>query len=132
MQNQLIRKSSLKEQKKYIGDRYDYSKANYVNSRSLVSIICQRHGEFMQMASSHLNGSNCPMCSKEIKLRNIQREEYFSKEEIIDRLHSIFGNKYEICDFNADSSESKVTLICPKHGKFTKKLRYLFRRIWMP
>jgi hypothetical protein len=28
------------------GDRYDYSKVNYVNQRTKVTIICKEHGEF--------------------------------------------------------------------------------------
>ncbi len=29
------------------GNRYDYSKVNYINSRTKVTIICPKHGEFL-------------------------------------------------------------------------------------
>lgn len=44
------------------GDRYDYSKVNYFNSRTKVCIICPEHGEFWQIPSDHLNGHGCPKC----------------------------------------------------------------------
>ena len=36
------------------GDKYDYSKVEYVNNHSKVSIICPRHGEFWQTPANHL------------------------------------------------------------------------------
>ena len=36
------------------GDRYDYSKVEYVNNRTKVCIICPIHGEFWQTTDKHL------------------------------------------------------------------------------
>jgi hypothetical protein len=36
------------------GDRYDYSKVEYVDYRAIVSIICSKHGEFWQRPDIHL------------------------------------------------------------------------------
>src|SRR6056300_1433370 len=44
------------------GDRYDYSKVNYVNSHTKVTIICSEHGVFWQKPYSHKNGNGCPEC----------------------------------------------------------------------
>lgn len=52
------------------GDKYDYSKVEYVNSRTKVCIICPKHGEFWQTPHSHLNGRGCPVC----KESNLERE----------------------------------------------------------
>lgn len=49
--------------KKVHGDRYDYSKVVYKNSKSKVCIICPEHGEFWQTPNNHLNGQNCPNCN---------------------------------------------------------------------
>lgn len=50
------------------GDRYDYSKVSYINSRSKVTIICPEHGEFEQRPSHHIHYANgCPACSLEIR-----------------------------------------------------------------
>lgn len=44
------------------GVKYDYSKTNYVNSHTKVTIICPEHGEFNQIPNGHLNGKGCPIC----------------------------------------------------------------------
>jgi hypothetical protein len=44
------------------GNKYDYSKVVYINSKKKVIIICKIHGEFSQIPNSHLTGSGCPKC----------------------------------------------------------------------
>ena len=53
----------IAEARKVHGDRYDYSKTQYVDSDTKVCIICPVHGEFQQKARSHLSGHGCQMCS---------------------------------------------------------------------
>ena len=38
----------VQEAKEIHGDKYDYSKAKYVNSNTKVTIICKEHGEFQK------------------------------------------------------------------------------------
>lgn len=46
------------------GDRYDYSRAEYVRSLDHVSILCPDHGEFQQAPNYHVNsGHGCPRCA---------------------------------------------------------------------
>lgn len=45
------------------GNKYDYSKVNYYNNKTEVTIICPKHGEFNQMAGAHLQGTSCPKCN---------------------------------------------------------------------
>lgn len=35
--------------------RYNYSKVNYINSKTKVIIICENHGEFSQYPRHHYN-----------------------------------------------------------------------------
>lgn len=45
------------------GDKYDYSKVNYVNSTTKVCIICPKHGDFWQTPSGHINAKQgCQKC----------------------------------------------------------------------
>ena len=55
--------------RKIHGDKYDYSKVEYVNISTKVCIICPTHGEFLQLPSSHLRGHGCVKCmmSKQMK-----------------------------------------------------------------
>lgn len=52
------------------GNRYDYSKVNYINAKEKIDIICSRHGVFRQLPYQHLQGQGCPKC-KSSKLENI-------------------------------------------------------------
>lgn len=45
------------------GDKYDYSKVDYVNSCTKVCIVCHEHGEFWQNPHGHLTGRGCQKCS---------------------------------------------------------------------
>ena len=49
--------------RKVHGNKYDYSKVEYVNARTKVCIICPEHGEFCQTPHKHLSGSGCPKCN---------------------------------------------------------------------
>lgn len=54
-------------------NRYNYSKSNYINSSTKITIICPIHGEFKQLPFNHLQGHGCPKCSRshgEIKIEN--------------------------------------------------------------
>ena len=39
---------------------YDYEKVIYANNRTDITIICPKHGEFLQKPVSHLIGRGCP------------------------------------------------------------------------
>lgn len=58
------------------GDKYDYSKANYINNSTKVKIVCPYHGEFEQSPDKHMSGQDCPICktSKGEKRINIYLE----------------------------------------------------------
>lgn len=47
------------------GNRYDYSETTYKSDQKdrKVFIICRKHGKFLQQATNHLSGANCPKCA---------------------------------------------------------------------
>ena len=53
--------------KKVHGENFDYSKVEFEDLTSKVTIICPDHGEFYQQPRLHLRGSNG--CKKCIQLR---------------------------------------------------------------
>ena len=67
----------IEKARKVHGDKYDYSKVEYINNKKPVCIICPKHGEFWQTPNNHLRGNGCPTCN-ESKLENEMRE--FLKE----------------------------------------------------
>jgi hypothetical protein len=49
--------------KKIYGDTYNYSKVEYVDSKTDVIIICPKHGEFIKTPANHLNvNQGCTQC----------------------------------------------------------------------
>jgi very-short-patch-repair endonuclease len=45
------------------GNKYDYSKVNYINSVTPIIITCKKHGEFNQTPDIHINQKcGCPHC----------------------------------------------------------------------
>ena len=53
------------ERAKFIhGNKYDYSKAEYINTDTKVCIICPEHGEFWQTPHDHISSrQGCPNCN---------------------------------------------------------------------
>jgi very-short-patch-repair endonuclease len=54
------------------GDTYDYSLVEYINNKTNVIIICEKHGNFEQVPSHHYNGSGCPICKESKGERTIR------------------------------------------------------------
>lgn len=58
----LTTKQFIDKVSKIHNNRYDYSKVNYINYITKVTIICPLHGEFQQTPNEHRNGCGCPIC----------------------------------------------------------------------
>ncbi len=100
----------LAEVKKVHGDRYDYSRVVYENAQKKVCIICPEHGEFWQLPSNILRGSNCPKCKI--------RERTSDKNAFIAKCRKIYGDLYDYSKVDYINSKKKVCVICPEHGEF--------------
>ena len=50
--------------------KYDYSKVNYINAHTKITIICPEHGEFTQLPYVHLRGAGCPYCGGRRRMEN--------------------------------------------------------------
>ena len=73
------------------GDKYDYSKVEYIDSKTKVCIICKEHGEFLQTPAHHLQGQGCKLCNYD----KSSKEQRKSKEDFIKDAIKIHGNKYD-------------------------------------
>jgi hypothetical protein len=45
------------------GEQYDYSKSEYVNAKTMVTVICPEHGPFEILPSNHTKGVGCSGCA---------------------------------------------------------------------
>jgi very-short-patch-repair endonuclease len=93
------------------GDTFDYSKVNYIDSQTYVTIICQEigHGEFPQVPSSHLQGTGCIKCSGTYQ---------FDTNEFKERAVKKHGNKYDYSKVDYVNCQAKVIIGCKEHGDF--------------
>ena len=96
------------------GNKYDYSKVLYKDSKTKVNIICPKHGEFWQTPSKHMAGQGCPECSY-ITTANKTRK---NTEQFINEAKLIHNNKYDYSKVEYKNVYNKVIIICPKHGEF--------------
>ena len=106
----------IKKARKAHGDKYDYSKVNYVNNKTKVCIICPKHGEFWQIPNGHLSGQGCPKCRNEANGERCRS----SKEEFITMAREVHGDKYDYSKVKYIGAHTKVCIICsePEHGEF--------------
>lgn len=99
----------VKQAIKIHGNKYDYSKVNYKNNRTEITIICPIHGEFQQTPGSHLRGCGCTECAGRHK---------WTTESIVIEFKKVHGNKYDYSKVNYNGIDNYVTIICPIHGEF--------------
>lgn len=104
----------IEKAKEARGNRYNYSKVNYIRNDSPVCIICSEHGEFWQTPSNHLNGANCPKCV--LKQQSINQTK--TTEEWIKEVKTVHGDKYDYSKVEYIHNQKPVCLICPIHGEF--------------
>ena len=103
----------IEKAKEVHGNKYDYSRVNYVNAKTKVCIICPEHGEFWQIPDSHLHGACCPKCS--------HRSYKYTKEEFVEKAKEVHGNKYDYSKVVYVNRKTPVCIICPEHGEFYQK-----------
>jgi hypothetical protein len=63
----------IKEAKLVHRNRYNYDKTEYKGADKPVTIICPTHGEFIQIAKSHLQGHGCSKCLKSHLEENVEK-----------------------------------------------------------
>jgi hypothetical protein len=119
--NDIIYKERRKTTKKFIeesknihGDKYDYDKVNYINSKNKVIITCKIHGEFEQIPNNHLNKSGCPKCSKISRSRKLT----LTQDEFIKRSNEIHKGFYTYFNTFYVNSKNKVIITCKIHGDY--------------
>ena len=107
----------IEKAKKVHGDKYDYSKVEYSKSSVKVCIICPEHGEFWQTPNNHLKGGGCQKCYD--KRRGVSQKS--NTEEFIEKARKIHVDKYDYSKVKYINVNTKVCIICPKHGEFWQR-----------
>jgi len=106
----------LSQAKEIHGEKYDYSKVEWKNTRTKITIICPIHGEFPQIPQNHiLKKSGCRKCGRLIAKSKINK---YDTEYFIKHAKNIHGDTYDYSETECFSALGKVEIICPTHGKF--------------
>lgn len=99
--------------KKVHGDKFDYSKTTYTDSKTKIIIICPVHGEFEQNPANHLHGRGCVKCRKYASSSKPKTTEQFVEDS-----SKVHNNYYDYSKTTYKNSSTKVTITCPIHGDF--------------
>ena len=108
----IIRDEFYRRIRKLHRSRYQYDESSYRHSRSMIRIKCPVHGWFEQLAANHGRGCGCPRCASE--------EHRLDTEEFIRQSATIHKGKYNYSEVEYTVSQIPVTIICPKHGRFSQ------------
>ncbi len=111
----------IERSKKIHGDKYDYSKVDYINNRIKVTIICSKHGEFLQAPNIHLRKHGCPKCGFESigRHRVVTNRPYkYTKHNVFIMFKKVHNYKYEYNEESFMGMSEKIEIHCPIHGAF--------------
>lgn len=104
----------LKQAEKCHGEKYDYSKAVYKDTKHKVAITCIACGNtFNQSPNNHIKKrSGCPICSGNIKL---------DTSGFIRKARSVHGARYSYENAIYVGSREEVVITCAVHGDFKQR-----------
>lgn len=112
---QLNNEKFIQKARNVHGNKYDYSKVQYIDYKTKVCIICPEHGEFWQTPGSHISYKNeCPKCAA--TKRGFKRR--IGLENFIQQANKIHDCKYDYSLFEYKTGGEKSIIICPIHGEF--------------
>jgi len=96
-------------------DRYDYSKTEYTNTNTKLTITCRDHGDFEMLPGNHTHKTRpqgCPKCAGK----------GLTTEDWIERFQSKYGTRFDYSKFEYRGVNEKITIICPVHGERITKI----------
>jgi hypothetical protein len=102
----------IKRVKEIHKEEFDYSKTQYLGVLKNIIIICREHGEFIQRAGRHMQGSKCKKCYSD-KMR-------CTVEDFIQKSRVVHGDKYCYDNVKYERNNIKVIIVCKLHGKFSQ------------
>lgn len=82
--------------------KYLYTTTVYENASSKLKIVCTKHGEFEQTATSHLSGRGCRLCNCSIP----------THDEILQKIKNIHGDKLDLSKVKYKNNRTNVEVKC--------------------
>lgn len=105
----------IERAKEYIGSHYDYSRVEYKNAHTPVTIGCPIHGWFTKLPMEiQQQRRGCPKCALE-KRADKRRT---GLQQFIERSNIIHNNVYQYDKVVYVNQHTPVIITCPIHGDF--------------
>lgn len=98
------------EAKAKFGGKFDYSKVEYVNTRTPVVIVCPIKGEFKMQPIQHLS-SNTGYTSEIYNAPS-------TLDEFVCKAKEVHGDRYDYSKSAYQSNKNPVEIVCKEHGSF--------------
>ena len=102
------------------GNKYDYSKVNYINNRIKVTIVCPIHGEFLSAPYHHLSGQGCCECGGSKR---------WDKNTFVNAARKVHGNRYCYDESVYINGITPLKIICKIHGELYKNTFMKFEKL---
>ena len=126
MAKKLTQEEFIERAKEVHGDRYDYSKVEYKDSKSHIEIYCKTHSKwFIKTPNQHISRKEgCKQCGKEsdFSMRGFTKEKFIEEAK---KVHS--HDKYDYSLVEYKGSSTKVKIICKEHGVFEQEPRNILK-----
>ena len=108
----------LEKAKVKFGDKFDYSKVDYIRADIPVTIVCPIHGEFEKTPTSFLVSKHgCNKCANQSN----SDAKRITQEEFITRSKQLYSDKFTYEKTQYINSETKLIVTCRIHGDFLTK-----------
>ena len=108
MPRKLTTEEFVDRARKIHGDKYDYSKVEYINTKKKVCIICPEHGEFWMKPNDHLSRKyGCHKCGWIEEGKNARK----TVDEFIREAREKYGDVYDYSKVVYEKNNKKVCII---------------------
>jgi hypothetical protein len=105
----------IKNSQKVHGERYDYSKSNFLKSHIKTVIRCKIHGDFQISPNQHQNGGGCPSCSK---LELGKKKAANAGARFLEKAKAVHHDTIDFTKTVYITAKEKAIFICPIHGEW--------------
>lgn len=114
----------IKSSKSRHGSKYDYSKSEYINALTKVTVICKKHGPWKTQPRGKYGHDSCPKCKGENHRLKLTQREFLTQAKAAnpDRPYDYSNAVYE-------KATSKVDITCKEHGPFAVSAYSLLRGV---
>jgi len=106
----------LDSSNKKFNSKFDYSRVQYKNANTKISVICPIHGEFITTPWNHLYSKHgCASCGTDAMAEQQRNKSLTKLKEYIES--GVTDYDYSLTEMSKITDKIKV--ICPTHGEFS-------------